>query len=73
VTGDRSEQPTEDGGVERLEIIVMDLIDVVRDEAYQRGLDPADLEIVDSFTTDDGDLSVQVRASSHNDGGQHNE
>jgi hypothetical protein len=48
----------------------MDLIDVVRDEAYQRGLDPADLEIVASRTTDGGELSVQIRASSHNDGGR---
>jgi hypothetical protein len=51
----------------------MDLIDVVRDEAYQRGLDPADLEIIDSHITDDGELSVQVRASSHNDGGRYDE
>jgi len=51
----------------------MDLIDVVRDESYQRGLDPADLEIVDSKITDDSELSVQVRTSSHNDGGRDNE
>jgi hypothetical protein len=50
---------------ERSEIIVMDLIDVVRDDAYQRGLDPVDLEIVDSRITDDDELCVQVRASSH--------
>jgi len=60
-------------GTERSEVLVMDLIDVVLDEAYQRGLEPADLEIVDSRISDDGELSVQVRGSSHNDGGRYDE
>ena len=55
------------------EVIVMDLIDVVLDESYQRGLDPSDLEIVDARISDDQELAVQVRASSHYDGGQADE
>jgi len=58
---------------EQSEVIVMDLMDVVLDEAYQRGLDPADLEVVDARISDDHELCVQVRASSHNDGGQADE
>jgi len=60
-------------GTEQSEVVVIDLVDVVRNAIYQRGLDPAGMEIVDARISDDQELAVHVRASSHNDGGQADE
>lgn len=46
------------------EVIVLDIEELVLDEAYNRGLDPSDLEVVESKTTDDHEISVLVESSS---------
>lgn len=41
-------------------IMILDTEGLILDEAYNRGLDPENLEIVRSKTTDDHELVVQV-------------
>lgn len=46
------------------EVVVFNIKELVLDEAYNRGLDPSDLEVVESKTTDEHELSVLVESSS---------
>jgi len=53
-----------DGTDHESEVIVLDIKELILDEAYNRGLDPADLEVAESKTTDDHELSVLVESRS---------
>ena len=60
---------TASGAELQSEVIVLDIRELVLDKAYNRGLDPADLEVVESKTTDDHELSVLVESRSLHTGG----
>jgi len=45
-------------------VMVLDVESLILDEAYNRGLDPSGLEIIDSKTSDEHELVVQVEGSS---------
>jgi len=57
-------------------VIVLDVEGLILDEAYNRGLDPSGLEIIDSKTSDEHELVVQVEGHSvytESDGGRTDE
>lgn len=54
---------SEDGTERESQVIVLDIEELVLDEAYNRGLDPTDLEVVESISTDQHELSVLVESS----------
>ena len=45
-------------------VMVLDVEGLILDEAYDRGLDPSGLEIIDSKTSDEHELVVQVEGYS---------